>query len=241
MKLRTTLLLTLIAAFAATADAKIYLVAAGIADYPGTERDLSLCAADADTIDFVYSRNRKAVSRVLTNSQATATAILAAMRQQFAAADPDDIVVLFFSGHGYPGGFLAYDRRLDYAEVRKAMATSRARHKMIFADACYSGKIRTPNRATQSTAAAKKAEVMLFLSSRSDETSIERPRTMANGIFTTYLQKGLRGHADANRDRTISARELFDYVSRHVKKASGDRQHPVMWGHFHDSMPVMVW
>lgn len=241
MKLRFLLLLTLFFALGQSADAKIFLVSAGISDYPGTKNDLRLCAADADTVAWIYGKNQKAMSRVLTNTQATAANILSAMAQLFAAAGENDIVVFFFSGHGLPGYFIAYDQRLSYAEVRKAMASCRARHKMIFADACFSGKIRTKDRSSQSEEAAKKAEVMLFLSSRSSETSIERPRTMTNGIFTTYLQKGLRGRADANRDRTITARELFDYVSRNVQKASANKQHPVMWGRFADTMPVMIW
>ena len=81
---------------------------------------------------------------------------------------------------------------------------------------------------------------MLFLSSRSNETSIER-RDMKNGFFTTYLQKGLRGGADANRDRTITAKELFDYVHKGVTKLSLNKQHPVMWGKFNNNMPVMTW
>ena len=81
---------------------------------------------------------------------------------------------------------------------------------------------------------------MLFLSSRSDETSIER-RDMQNGFFTTYLQKGLRGAADVNKDRIITARELFNYVQKNVVSISNDRQHPVMWGKFSDNMPVMKW
>ena len=81
---------------------------------------------------------------------------------------------------------------------------------------------------------------MLFLSSRSNESSLEIP-SMKNGFFTTYLQRGLRGNADANRDRTITAKELFDFVSTNVIKISKEKQHPVMWGKFSDDMPVMVW
>ena len=112
---------------------------------------------------------------------------------------------------------------------------------MIFADACYSGTIRTNDNIYRSeVSAAKKANVMLFLSSRSNETSIER-RDMKNGFFTTYLQKGLRGGADVNNDKIITAKELFNYVHANVADLSNGRQHPVMWGKFSDDMPVMIW
>ena len=86
----------------------------------------------------------------------------------------------------------------------------------------------------------KKSNVMLFLSSRGNEFSNERP-DMKNGYFTTYLGKGLQGAADANRDRTITAKELFDYVHKGVIELSFGAQHPVMWGNFPDDMTIMKW
>ena len=221
--------------------AKVYLVSVGITDYPGTSMDLTLPAKDAETISWIYSKNTNVVKEQLLNEQATMQNVISSMRRTFAQAGTDDIVVHFFSGHGYPGGFVAYDGQLTYTQVRKAMATSKCKNKMIFADACFSGKIRTNGNSSQSSLqAAKKANVMLFLSSRSNETSIER-RGMQNGFFTTYLQKGLRGGADTNRDRVITARELYEYVHKGVIDISHDKQHPVMWGKFSDNMPVMTW
>lgn len=223
------------------AQARIYLVSAGISDYPGSDIDLNLPANDAKTIAWLYSKNSDVDYTLLVNSQATVKDITAAMNRQFAKAGADDIVVFFFSGHGYPGGFVAYDGEMDYIVVRRAMARSASKHKMIFADACYAGKMSGSSRnSSGSLASAKKADVMLFLSSRSNETSIERS-DMQNGFFTTALQQGLRGKADANRDRTITARELFDYVHRLVMQLSYNKQHPVMWGKFSDNMTVMKW
>ena len=222
-------------------DAKVYLVSVGIADYPGSVNDLTLPAKDAQTVTWLYSKNTNVEYSQLLNGQATVQSITSAMRQTFAKASADDIVVLFFSGHGYPGGFVAYDGNLSYAQVRKAMATSKCKNKMIFADACFSGKIRTNGNSSQSSVqAAKNANVMLFLSSRSNEKSLESPK-MQNGFFTTYLQKGLRGGADKNKDRIITAKELYEYVHNGVIEISHDKQHPVMWGKFDDNMPVMEW
>ena len=223
------------------AQAKVYLVSVGIADYPGTTMDLTLPAKDAQTITWLYSKNSSMQYCQLLNEEATKAKIIAAMNKVFAMAGVNDIVVFFYSGHGYPGGFVAYDAQIPYQSIRKAMAKSPCRNKMIFADACFSGKIRTGKRNSEnSMAETRKANVMLFLSSRNDETSLERAN-MSNGFFTTYLQKGLRGSADKNKDRMITARELFDYVHNGVVQISGGKQHPVMWGKFPDNMPVMVW
>ena len=226
---------------ATSIKAKVYLVSVGITDYPGTSMDLNLPVKDAQTISWLYSKNTDVEYIQLLNEQATTQNITSSMRKTFAKASTYDIVVLFFSGHGYPGGFVAYDGQLTYTQVRKAMATSKCKNKMIFADACFAGKIRTNGNASQSSIqAAKKANVILFLSSRSYEKSMERP-SMQNGFFTTYLQKGLRGGADKNRDRIITAHELYEYVHNKVDSISRGKQHPTMWGNFDDNMPVMKW
>lgn len=222
-------------------DAKVYLVSVGITDYPGISLDLTLPAKDAQTITWLYSKNSDMQYCQLLNENATTSKIITAMDKVFSMAGANDIVVFFYSGHGYPGGFYVYDGYLDYTKVRKAMAKSKCKNKMIFADACYSGEIRTNGSASQAEMSeVKKANVMLFLSSRSDETSIER-RGMKNGFFTTYLQKGLRGAADVNKDRVITAKELFNYVYKNVVNLSNGKQHPVMWGKFSDNMPVISW
>lgn len=222
-----------------SADAKTYLVAVGVSDYPGNNNDLRLPANDAATVRYVYSKNSNAESVLLTNNNATKSALLSKLRSTFAKATENDIIVFFFSGHGTKGAFCAYDAQIPYSEIRKAMASSKAKNKMIFADACFSGKMRQgrKNTAEQSF---NNYNIMLFLSSRGNETSIER-RDMKNGFFTSCLQKGLRGGADANKDRTITAKELFNYVSKNVKRLSSEKQHPVMWGKFSDNMVVMKW
>lgn len=222
----------------AFATSKVHLVAVGIADYPGTANDLTLPAKDAATVKWLYEQNTNAVTAILTNTAATKEAILSSIRSTFQYASTDDIIVFFFSGHGYKGGFVAYDGYLDYDEIRKAMSNSHCKNKMIFADACFSGKMR--QGASEVKQEHEKSSVMLFLSSRDNETSIER-KDMKNGFFTSCLVDALRGKSDSNRDRTITAKELFKFVSDNVRALSKNKQHPVMWGHFSDDMPVIQW
>lgn len=217
---------------------KVHLVAVGIADYPGATNDLTLCAKDAASVKWLYEKNSNAVTEILTNSEATKDAILSKIRTTFKYSSTDDIVVFFFSGHGYKGGFVAYDGFLSYDEIRTAMSVTHCKNKMIFADACFSGKMRQGSSKVKQE--HERSSVMLFLSSRDNETSIER-RDMKNGFFTSCLVDALRGKSDANRDRKITAKELFKFVSDNVRALSKNKQHPVMWGHFSDDMPVIVW
>lgn len=223
------------------AEAKIYLVSVGISDYPGTENDLRLPHNDAATIQWLYRENKQASTMLLINDKATVANVKSAMQTMFSQATENDIVVLFFSGHGVKGGFACYDGFLKYSDVKSAMSYSQSKNKMIFADACFSGAMRNSGSGTTSDYTdLKNSNLMLFLSCRTNEISIEN-KNMTNGFFTYALQHGLRGGADANRDRKITAKELFTYVSKKVKEKSRDKQHPVMWGKFPDNMTIMKW
>ncbi|MBD5419920.1 MAG: caspase family protein [Bacteroides sp.] len=250
--LRSLMLSVVFVAVSLSSGAKTFLVSAGVSDYSGypyKAQSLRLPTSDAKTIAEIYSVNKRMKNSrgsidyvLLLDSVATKEKIIMAMNKVYSKANEDDIVIFFFSGHGFNGGFCAYDGDIYYNDIRKAMANSKSKNKMIFADACRSGGLRGDRAQSSDTAEAdaKKANVMLLLSSRTNENSIERS-DMKNGFFTEYLKKGLRGNADVNKDRTITAMELFNFVHNGVKEISSDKQHPVMWGNFDDNMPVMKW
>ena len=81
---------------------------------------------------------------------------------------------------------------------------------------------------------------MFFLSSRTNETSQEMLGG-PNGQFTRFLVRGLGGGSDKNRDKKISAKELYDFVHEGVSVATGNKQHPVMWGRFNNTMTILDW
>ena len=217
-------------------QAKVYLVCVGIADYPGTKNDLRISDNDAKTIAKVFSVTKDASVQVLINEEATQSALLSTMHTSFADAQSDDAVILYFSGHGSPGSLVCYDGLLTYQHVFKMLKGCKANRKMIIADACFSGKMRTEG---QQTSNYNSQNVMLFLSSRTNEYSSETD--YKNSLFTIFLERGLRGGADTNRDRIITARELYNFVHKGVIEASGNKQHPVMWGKFNNDMTVIKW
>ena len=230
------LLLTWMMLCAITLQAKTYLVSVGIADYPGTEHDLRISDNDAKTIAKVFSVAKQATVSILLNEQATQSALLSTMHTSFMNANSEDIVILYFSGHGTPGALVCHDGLLTYQHIFKMLKGCKASRKVIIADACYSGKMRTNN---QQTSSYNTQNVMLFLSSRTNEVS--RESRYKNSLFTIFLERGLRGGADTNRDRYITARELYDFVHKGVIEASGNKQHPVMWGKFDNNMTVINW
>lgn len=216
---------------------RVFIVSVGIADYPGTSNDLSYCDADARTIAQVYASHSNVKAKLLLNSQATQSNILSAMQQLFSQATAQDVIILFYSGHGSPGAFYTYDGDLTYQRMYAIMKKSRAKTKCIFADACFAGSARTNRSQRQQTA----KNVMLFLSSRTNETSLEIG-SLRHGLFAYYLEKAMKGSADTNQDRIITAVELFNYVSKNVgqyaQRNHNHQQHPVMWGNFPKNMII---
>jgi len=220
------------------ACAETYVVSIGIANYADPKvSDLTKTEKDAKAMARFFKKGGAKVI-TLTGSYATKSQMLKCLNDQFCRAESDDKIILFFSGHGYPGGFCPYDMTdlnsgVTYKSIIQIMQKSKARIKIIFADACNSGAFRQNKTSTIDN----KPNVLLFLSSRGNESSIESP-FLANGIFTKHLLRGLRGGADSNGDRMITARELFNHVSNEVIKQTRNRQHPVMWGHFDDNLVI---
>jgi len=152
-----------------TLPARTYIVSVGIADYPGRQNDLRVSANDAKTISGIFTKNGNATVDCFVNSDVTIKKVCTAMRNTFAKASPSDAVILYFSGHGVPGGLVCYDGFLYYSSVLSIMRQSKAQQKMIFVDACFAGKMRNTNKRNTNYS---KENVMFFLSSRSTEKSL---------------------------------------------------------------------
>ena len=219
-----------------------YVVVVGVSDYQSIP-SLLLPERDAQMIAALYKRQTTNVI-LLTGKYATKKRILQSLKLQFSRAQKEDMVVLAFSGHGYPGGFCPYDMTqnigsgISYEEIQAILKQSKAKKKMVWADACFSGGLRIKGSSTRFP--DENVDIVFFLSSRTNETSIENP-FMTNGLFTTYLVRGLRGGADVNQDKKITAKELFEFVHKRVLNKSGGKQHPVIWGNFADDYVVMDW
>lgn len=221
-----------------------YLLAVGINDYNDPKvHDLRCCENDVQSISAVMKKQKATVVQCLGKT-ATKKNILSALKVFCEDAKADDAIIFFFSGHGYPGGFCPVDmtgrntNALTYEEIQTVFKNSKSRRKIVIADACFSGGLRK-NKST-ATNQNKNGEVMFFLSSRTNEVSQEVPNGK-NGQFTKFLVRALGGGADYNRDRVITAKELFKFVSEGVSVATGNKQHPVMWGKFNDNMAITDW
>lgn len=194
---------------------KVYLVSVGIADYPGKENDLRVSDEDAKTISKIFLATKNASVHTLINEDATQGAMLGVMYTLFSEAGNDDMIMLYFSGHGTDGSLVCHDGLLSYQHIMRLLSGYQAKQEIIIVDACFSGKMRTSKQLSYEY---NDKNVMFFLSSRTNEESKESP--YKNSLFTIYLERGLRGGADFNRDRQITARELYDFVHNGVVDTS---------------------
>lgn len=189
--------------------------------------------------------------RILVDEDATHQRITSTMRQIFGKAGKEDLVILYFSGHGLRGSFLPIDydgmnNQLFHDEINGILGQSQAKYKLCIADACHSGSLlamrgREPQILTQFYENLARAQpgTALIMSSKSDETSLESSG-LRQGVFSHFLIRGLKGEADQNLDKKVSVKELYNFVFNNVRTYTGNRQSPVLQGNFDPEMPVAV-
>ncbi len=191
---------------------------------------------------------------VLIDEAATRENILRAMRQTFGKADANDVVMMYFSGHGLEGCFLpvdfdGYNNKLRHDEVKRIFQESKAKHKLCIADACHSGTLQEGLVARGPVAVTldKYYEAFentdggtaLLMSSKGEELSLE-DHGLRQGVFSHYLLKGLKGGADTNKDSIVTIDEIYKYVFGKVREYTGNAQTPVLSGNYDNNMPVSI-
>ena len=226
--------LLLIAAFllAITANARTYALVVGISNYHDGINDVQWTTASAKKFASMLKAHTKDVS-ILTSKYATGSNILSKLGAIAKSAGADDRIIFFYSGHGETGGLATPSGILPYDQIIKVLASSKAKYKFCFIEACHSGSVAAsaPNSPGWHSA-AKKNNIVFFTGCRPEESSMVSA-TIGSGLFSQALIKGLRGKADYNRDKGITVLELFKYTFNDVvqrAKAINAEQHPQLIG-----------
>ncbi len=184
--------------------------------------------------------------KIITGENATMFNIIKGFRWLDKMEDDNDISLIFLATHGFPYimDFPPFDEEVGEDEALASyygflpflpianpfgilmddhlnMMINRLESNGIgvIVDSCYSGgfdDIRGSNR-------------VVVTSSREDEVSY-------GSIFTKYLIKGLRGHADVNGDGIVSLEEAFYYAEPRVIDDSGGRMHPQIFDDYPDEL-----
>lgn len=195
--------------------------------------------------------------RMLIDEEATRKNIKDAMNELFMNAGPEDLVLMYYSGHGLKDCFLPidfdrYNNKLFHDEINEILRQSPAKYKLCIADACHSGGLAMKGgdpynefsdeqviKTYYHKLAQSNAGTALILSSKLEEISLESSG-LRQGVFSHFLIRGLEGEADRNIDKIVTVTELFDFISSNVKSYTANRQSPVIKGSFDRKMTVSV-
>ena len=189
---------------------------------------------------------------ILIDEDATKEKILKSLKATVAKASENDLVLIYFSGHGLRGSFLPIDfdgfqNKLEHEEINEILQSSKSKYKLVIADACHSGSLlamksgetRNILEDYYKTLANAKAGTALIMSSKSDETSLESSG-LRQGVFSHFLIRGLKGEADLDNNKIVTVQELFDFVDENVRAYTVNRQSPVIKGDYDGKMTISV-
>jgi hypothetical protein len=184
----------------------------------------------------------------------SSTAVRRAISEFFTGKRRDDMLLLYFSGHGILDDqgrlFLAVkdtDRKLLNATaipttfVADEMNNSRSKRQVLVLDCCHSGAF---SRDAKGVSGARVGTAVLFegtgygrvVLTASDATQYawEGDQIIGeaeNSLFTHFMVRGMQsGDADLNGDGRITVDELYDYVYDEVIKRTS-LQTPGKWSY----------
>jgi uncharacterized caspase-like protein len=172
----------------------------------------------------------------------------------FADKKPDDLLVIYFSGHGVRDEqgrlYLAVNNtranRLRATAVSSEFITgemdrSRSRRQILILDCCHSGAFAQGSKAvtgesagTGSAFAGSGYGRVVLTATDSTQYAWEGDKVVGHAdksVFTHYLVEGLRtGDADTAGDGEITVDELYDYVYEKVVNLT-PKQTPSKWSY----------
>jgi Tfp pilus assembly protein PilF/uncharacterized caspase-like protein len=238
---------------------RVKALVVGLSDYKELPDHLQLRYAHADAKRFMNFLKRKAPAtkaenfKLLLNEQATAGNIYSQLDWLLGSAEKDELVIIYFSGHGdvetktirERGFLLAYDtpvagyhaggtiRVSDLQDYVATLSTNGAK-VLVITDACRSGKLAGGNAGLfAATAELEKLQksTIKIMSSQAGELSWEDEKWDGGaGIFTFFLINGLEGKADFDNDGLIRRDEVEIYLKLNIPKETQRKQNPVVEG-----------
>lgn len=241
----------------------IWAVVIGIDTYPHI-RQLKYAVDDARLfyeylVKYTHIPQRNVT--LLSDHEATLTQIRSALGTQLKSiAGKDDMVIIFFAGHGAtekdvmsPDGdglekyLLPYDANpedlyataLPMREISHIFKRIQSERLVFIADSCYSGASGgrtidiTGIRASISDSFMDRIATgkgRVIMTASGANEVSVENDHLGHGVFTYYLVEGLKGKADADGDGLITVDEAYLYVSDKVPQATGQEQHPIKKG-----------
>lgn len=191
----------------------------GIDDYKGCP--LNGCVNDAKSMQEMLESNADGSRNFDVKSYTDASIINRVfLRQKIEELFASDCgaALLYFSGHGcinsYGGyivtpDFESYDEGVSMDDIMKICNRSKAKHKIIILDCCYSGKIGSPDKYTGNVTEIADG-VTILASCGKNEYAKE---SNGQGVFTSLLIEALSGQC-ADLMGHVSPGSIYAYIDR---------------------------
>jgi uncharacterized caspase-like protein len=200
---------------------------------PGKDaEDFARILKDKDLCDFDEVK-------ILLNQ--LSSSVVESIDEFFDQKKPDDMLVLYFSGHGVRDEmgllYLAVKNtirsrlrstaiRSDY--IREAMDQSRSKRQILILDCCNSGAFPQGTKAEVGgtmgmTRAFQGYGRFVLTASDATQFAWEGDQVIGqtdNSLFTHFLVKGLGGDADSDGDGKITVDELYDYAYDQISRVT---------------------
>lgn len=241
---------------------QLWAVVIGINNYKDRNiEDLSYAVRDAKAIEKLL-REHFHFDHVMAlyEHNAARENILRAFSTELKAAQEEDGIFIFFSGHGCTGegiqggplGYIVpvdgtfdekefYVRNIPMSLIREISQTIQAKHIYYVMDCCYGGLLLTrgPKQKKPSEKAdysflksLTKKPVRQVLTAGGKGQPVLDSGSGGHSVFTGVLIEALQGEADFNQDGFITAEELNFYVRQRVHTTAIDmvRGHPIYRG-----------
>ena len=207
--------------------------ASGLKPLPAAERDV---AALQEVLQHLEIGEFDEVT-VLKNP--TLLKMRQAISKLYGNRDTEDLVLLYFSGHGLTdmsGKFFLTNcetenqdgldkaTALEASFIHDLMENCDSERQIIILDCCHSGAFPTGMTARSSGTIDFRKQLggkgrVILTSSAATEYSFERQGEEL-AVYTRYLVEGIKtGAADLDEDGFISVNELHDYVKNQIHKA----------------------
>jgi hypothetical protein len=138
----------------------------------------------------------------------------------------DAVLVLFYSGHADAESLHLAGTHFPLAELKALLVGSPATSRVLVVDACRSGSLiglkgAKPTQPFSVTALDEPApEGFAVLASSTATENAQESVSLGGSFFTYYLNSGLLGAADQNRDGAVTLSELYAFASSETRAAT---------------------
>lgn len=226
--------------------------------------NLSCSARDAQMLHALFGDTLgDSNSTLLTNKQATRAEILKGI-QELQKCNPDDVVIIGFSGHGsdshhlitYDADPLALDSTaIHLDELTDLFSGIPSSNLILFLDCCFAGGAGAKVfHAPVATKAATSAEALLqkisgkgrliFTAATALQEAIE-DRRRGYSLFTFFVCEGFKGAPEIVKAGKIAILSLIEFVTRsviHAAKQFRHDQEPTVKGSIEGDLifPILV-